>query len=120
MENWDWVVEIIHTAIWYGWLLEYCAWQMVVLLPKGNIKYRGIELVPFIWKMVPGITNPRIGAVVSFHNVLHGFRADRGMGTAPPEANMIHNMTYIREEVPYEFFFDLPKSYEALDRDHCR
>ena len=63
-----------------------CAWQTVVVFPKGNGKFRGISLVEVIWKALPWVMNRWIGASVQFHNLLHDFRAGWGTGTASLEA----------------------------------
>ena len=53
-----------------------------------------------LWKALLGIINWRIGAAVKFRDVLHGFQAGRGMGTASIEANFLHNVIAMREGVP--------------------
>ena len=63
------------------------------------------------------MVNFRIGAAVNFHNTLHKFRAGRGIGTALLEINMIQQMTTMREDILYEVFLDLQKSYDALEWD---
>ena len=54
-----------------------------------------------LWKLLLGVINWRIGAVVHFHNVLHGFRVVRVMGTASLKAKMFHHLTAMKEEVVY-------------------
>ena len=50
---------------------------------------------------------------------LHGFRVDRGTGTATLEAKLLQKLATMREEVLYVIFIDLQKAYDALDRDRC-
>ena len=72
-----------------------------------------------VWRLVTVIINCRFTAYIAFHNVLHGFWAGRGMGTASPEAKPIHQLADIREEVLYAIFLDLHKSYNVLERNVC-
>ena len=77
-------MEIIQTAFWDGELAEEVTWQAVVLIPKGRGDYRGTGLVEVMWKVVAVILNRRLTSSIAFHDVLHGFRAGRGTGTATP------------------------------------
>ena len=66
-----------------------------------------------------GVINQRIRAAVQFHDVLHGFWAGWEMGTTSLEVKFIQQLTAMREEVLYELFLDLRKSYKKLDRERC-
>ena len=35
-DNWEMVVDLVHTAFWEGKLAEETTWQAVVLIPKGK------------------------------------------------------------------------------------
>ena len=72
-----------------------------------------------IWKVVPGVVNFQIGVAVYFHDTLHGSSSVRGMNTASLESNMLHQLTVMREEVLFEVFFYLRKTYNSLDRGQC-
>ena len=69
---------------------------MVVILPKVNIDFWGIDLTEVIWKMVSGIINQQIGTAVHFHGVLHGFQTVHGTKTATLESNLIQKLTKMR------------------------
>ena len=84
-ENWARVVEFVQTEFRDGDLAEEATWQAVVLIPKGKGDYRGIGLVEVMWKVVAVILNRRFTSSITFHNVLHGFWAGRGTGTATLE-----------------------------------
>ena len=88
-ENWARVVELVQTAFREGDLTEESTWQTVVLIPMGKGDYRGIGLVEVMWKVVAVILNCRFTSSITFHDVLHGFRAGRGTGTATLEAKQI-------------------------------
>ena len=72
-----------------------------------------------VWKVVAGIINRRFTSSITYHDVLHGFRAGRGTGTATLEAKLIQQLAAMREEVLYVIFLDLTKAYDALDRSRC-
>ena len=92
-------MELIQTAFWEGELADEATWQAVVLIPKGKHDYRVIRLVEVMWKVVAAILNCRITASITYHDFLHGFRADRGTGTATLEAKLLHQHAALREEV---------------------
>ena len=94
-------------------------WQAVVLIPQGKRDYRGISLVEVMWKVVAVILNRRLTSSITFHNILPGFRAGRGTGTATLEATLIQQLAAMREEVLYVIFLDLTNAYDALDRSRC-
>ena len=91
----------------------------MVLISKGKGEYWGIGLVKVMWKVVAVILNRRFTSSITFHNVLHGFRAYHGKGTATLEAKLIQQLAAMREEVFYVIFLDLTKAYDALDRSRC-
>ena len=103
----------------YGDLAEEVTWQAVVLIPKGKKYYWGIGLVEVMWKVVAAILNRRFTASITYHDVLHGFSAGCGMGTATLEAKLLQQLAALREEVLYVIFLDLHKAYDALDRFRC-
>ena len=65
------------------------------------------------------MVNYWIGAALDFHNILQRVRAGIGTGTASLRVNLPQKLTSIMEEVLYEVFFDLQKSYDTLDRELC-
>ena len=64
-------------------------WQALFLIPKGKKDYRGIGLVEVMWKVVAAILNRCFTASITYHEVLNGFRAGCGTGTATLEAKLI-------------------------------
>ena len=54
---------------------------------------------------------------VPFYDVLCGFWARQGTGTASLEAKLFHHLKAMREEVIYKVFLDLQKAYCSLYRE---
>ena len=63
--------------------------------------------------------NRRLTSDIMYHDVLHGSRAGRGMGTAALEAKILQQLMSMRETVLFEVLLYLKKAYNALDRDRC-
>ena len=72
-----------------------------------------------MWKVVEAILNCRFTASITYHDVLHGFRAGHGTGTANLKAKLLQQLAAMREEVFYVILLDLRKAYDALDRSRC-
>ena len=83
-ENWDWVVDILQTDFGGGRIPTECTCQIMVLIPKGDWGFRGISIIKVLCKALPGVINRRIGVAIQFHDVMHGFREDRGGGYLLP------------------------------------
>ena len=66
---------------------------------QGEEDYRGIGLVEVMWKIVAEILNRRLTASITFHDFLHGFRADHGTDTATLDAKLLQQLAAMREEV---------------------
>ena len=50
-----------------------------------------------MWKVVAVIFNRRLTSSITFHDVLHGFQAGRGTGTATLEAKLLQQLAAMRE-----------------------
>ena len=86
------------------------------LLPKINSNTQGMGLIDVLWKVVEYIIDTRIKTVVTFHDVLNGFRASRGTGAAIMEINMAHEPASINQDSLFLMFLDLWEAYNTLDR----
>ena len=118
--NWEKFISIIQAAFRVGELVVPCAWQTVVIIPKGGgTDFRGIGLVELLWKTISGIINRRISSSIQFHDAMYGFRVGRGTGTATLEEKLLQQLITIRETVLHSIFLDLIKAYDSLDRDRC-
>ena len=72
-----------------------------------------------VWKVVAVITNRHFTASITFHDVLHSFRADCGTGTASLDAKLLQQLADLTEEVLYAIFMELQTVYFALNRYIC-
>ena len=73
----------------------------------------------FLWKAISGIIHRQISSSIKFHDVLHGFCAGRGTGTATPKANLLQPLIDMRETVICSILLDMCKAYDDLDRYQC-
>ena len=88
----------------------------MVLILKWVGDYRGTGLVEVIWKVVAVILIRRFTIAITYHDFLHGFRADCGTGTTTLDIKLIQQVAALREAVLNEIFLDLHKAYDALHR----
>ena len=65
------------------------------------------------------MVNCWINQIVTLDDVLRGFRAGRGMGTATLEAKLLHQLAGISHELLFQVFLDVQKAYNSLDRGRC-
>ena len=91
----------------------------MVLITKRGRYFGGIGLMEVLWKMEKVILDLHIGLDITRHDVLHRFWYSCWMGTTSFKAKLIQYLTSIMEEVLYEIFLDLHKSYDALDKGRC-
>jgi hypothetical protein len=81
---------------------------IIVLIPKGvPDQYPGIALLEVIYKLILAIITKRINNSINFHSSIHGFRKERGTGTAKIE--MTTCTTYNRTT-----FYDLSRSKKSV------
>ena len=113
--NWLNVVPILQAVFQYGILAKECTWQRVVLIPKGEEGSRGIGLVKVLWKAIVSLLNRRLTAAISFHDTLNRFQLGRGTGTAALEANLLEQLTAMREAILFEFILDLWNDYTTYE-----
>ena len=103
-------VDIVQAAFQDGTLAEECKWQTVVITLKGKGDFWGIVLVEVLWKAIARLLNLRLTSAISFHDTLHGFWEEQGMGTAAFEAKLLQQLAATREAVLFKVFLDLCKA----------
>ena len=72
-----------------------------------------------VWKVCAAMVNCWINQIVTLDDVLRGFRAGRGMGTATLEAKLLHQLAGISHELLFQVFLGVQKAYNSLDRGRC-
>ena len=75
-----------------GSILVELGWTIMVLISKVNADTWGIGLIEVVWKVVGEVIDNQIKSVVQFYNVLHGFYAGRGTGTAIVELKISQDL----------------------------
>ena len=112
---WEKVVGEIQEAFHKGHLTEECVCQTVILIPKGNVYFRGIGLVEVIWNTVTEILNHCMMAAIQYHDTLNKLFTRIGKGYASLEDKLIQQLMAMREELIYEIFLDIHKAYDYSD-----
>ena len=64
--------------------------------------------------MVEAITDTCQSASVRLHDVLHGFFAGRGIGTAILELKLAQDLDIIDQDPPFLVFLDLQNAYDTV------
>ena len=106
-------------AIWVrGEIPQQMLWVIVVLIPKGGGDFRGIGLLEPFWKVIESVMDQRLN-IIELHDSLHGFRAERGTGTATIEAKLAQQLACLEQQPFYGVFLDLRKAFDAMDRGRC-
>ena len=70
-------------------LAEEATWHEVVLIPKGKGDYHGIDIGEVMCKVVEVILNRLFPDSITYHNLLHGFRAGHGTGTTTLDTKLL-------------------------------
>ena len=89
---------------------------MMILIPKGNVDNQGIGMLGIVWKVVVELIDTQIKTVVQFHDVLHGFCAGRGAGTAIMELKLVQELASVDQDTLFLLLLELRKAYYNLYR----
>ena len=92
-------------------------WTILVLILKGNTDTRGIGLLETLWKVVEVLVDTFLCASLQMHDILHGFRAGIGVGTAIMELKLAQELARIYQDPLFLVLLDLRKSYDTVDQD---
>ena len=92
-------------------------WTVLVPIINGTTNTRGIGLLENLWKVVEALIDTRLSASLYMHNILHGFRARRGTGTAIIELNLTQEISSIDQDHLLLVLLDLRKAYGTVDQD---
>ena len=89
---------------------------ILFLILKGNTDTWGIGLLDTLWKVVEAIIDTRLREIISFHDIIHGFHVERGMGTAILELRLAQEMASVDQDPVLLVYLDLRKAYETVYR----
>ena len=112
---WEKLVTLVQHMWENSTLLTELTWTLLVLLPKVKANTEGIGLLEVLWKVVKAITNTWVNTDVKFHDILHGFCSQKGMGTAIIELNIAQELASIYQEPLFLVLLYLSKVYEILE-----
>jgi hypothetical protein len=117
-QDWDLVCQLVQHMFAEGAIPQELSWSVLVLIPKESGGMRGIGLLEVIWKVCSSIINSRLQNGIEYYEALHGFRKERGTGTAILQAKLVMQRAHIQQGRPlFKVFLDLSKAYDTLDRD---
>ena len=118
--HWIKVVEIFQAKFRDGNISNKITRNMVVMITEGKSRYfRGVGLVEVLCKFITGLLKQRFTLAIVFHDIIHGFQAGSGMGTASLKANLLQQLTAMRGAVLHEIFLYLQNVYDSIDRYRC-
>ena len=83
------------------------SWNIVVLIYKGNTDTQGICLIEVLCKVVEVIIDTWIKTVVTFHDILYGFRSSRGTGIDIVELKMAQELSSIDQDSLFLVLLDI-------------
>ena len=67
--------------------------------------------------MVEALIDTCLKSSLQLHDVLHGFRAGRGTGTAVMELNLVQELSSVDNEPVFLVLLYLQKAYDTVYRD---
>ena len=68
-----------------------------------------------MWKVVDVIIGIRLSSSFRLHDILHGFRAGRGMGAEILELKLAQELSSIDHDPLFLVLLDLRKAYDTVD-----
>ena len=83
-----------------GDIPQELGWMILVLIPKGTTDTRGIGLMETLWKVVEVLIDTLLGAIPQMHDALHGFRSERGTGSAIMEVKLAQELARMDKNPP--------------------
>jgi hypothetical protein len=109
--------QIIEEAFTSGAIPQSLHVAILILIPKpSSTEYRGIGLLETVWKTISSIINIRIRHVVQFDEAVHGFREQRGTGTAILTNKLLMQRSAAEQTMVKQIYLDLKKAYDTIDR----
>jgi Reverse transcriptase (RNA-dependent DNA polymerase) len=115
-QEWKDFLSLVRECFATGEVPTAMAFSTLVLIPKTDGSLRGIGLLEVAWKVVSCIIQRRLQNNIEFHDSLHGFRPNRGTGTATLQLKLIMENNLHQGSTLHHVFLDLKKAYDTLDR----
>ena len=115
MELWLFLVDLVHNMWNRVGVPQELGWIVLVLISKGTTNTQGIGLLETLWKVVEVLINTRLRVSLQLHDVLHGFRAGRGVGTAIMELKLAPELASIDQDPLFLVLLYLRKAYDTVD-----
>ena len=72
-------------------------------------------MLEVLCQVVEDIIDTRIKSLMKFHYVLHGFCANKGMGTEIMDINMAQELARINQDPIFLVFLDSSEAYDTPD-----
>jgi hypothetical protein len=110
-------IEIIKLVFTEGDIPISFSYGILVLIPKPDQSFRGIALLETIYKLISMIIHQRLTTSIKLHDVVHGFRANRGTGTSTMNVKLLMQKAKRESNPLYMIFLDIKKAYDTLDRE---
>jgi hypothetical protein len=114
-EPWNKFLTLVKHCFATGEVPKATCFSTLVLIPKASGGVRGIGLLESVWNVISMIIKLRLDEGVAFDDALHGFRKNRGTGTAILEACLQIDYSIQQGQVLSQVFLDLSKAYDTLD-----
>jgi hypothetical protein len=100
-----WLFTKLAQFIWeYGYIPEQMTWILIILLPKGGGRNRGIGLLEPCWKVTESILVQHLLAI-KFHNLLHGSINMKGTGTTTIEVKLVQQLVVLDQKPWHQIFW---------------
>ena len=109
------LVEVVQYMWSTGEIPLELGWNILVLIPKGNTDNQGIGLLDTLYNFMESIIDTRPWASIQFPDVLHRFRAGRGIETATMDIKLFQDISRFNQDSLFLVFFNLRKAYTMVD-----
>jgi Reverse transcriptase (RNA-dependent DNA polymerase) len=114
LEIWNKIVIIVQMTFREGDIPTSFTYGVLVLIPKPDQSFRGIALLETIYKLISMIIHLQLLTTIKLHNAVHGFRTQRGTGTATINVKLLLQKAKRQSNQLYMIFIDVKKAYDSV------
>ena len=111
------LVDIVQHMWQTGEIPQDLGWIALVFIHKGTMYTWDIGILETLWKVVEALIDTCLRASLQFHEVIHGFQAGRGTGTAIMDMKLAQEISRLDHDPLFLVFLDLRKAYNTVERD---